>query len=397
MRMLIDAARRNPYPLYTLMRRIAPVVQVRRGIWALFDHDSVTRALHDPETFSSRAAPPGGAPLDWLIFLDPPRHSKLRALVARTFTPRAIANLEPRIEAIVHALLDATQARGEMELVGEFAERLPTLVILELLGVPLDVAPRATRWSDAIIHLGDSIMGGERAARAIATYRGAKEEMQAYLAPLLAARRAELGDDLLSRLAMSEVDGERLSEAEIFDFFQLLLLAGTETTTNLIANAVLCLLEHPAQLAVLRAEPGHVPAAIEEVLRFRSPVQMVFRTTLADVTLRGRTIPAGQLVLTMVGSANRDSRQWVDANRFDIGRAPQPHVGFGHGIHFCIGAALARMEARVAVTALLQRTADWRRARRGAWTPRGGINVLGPQQLAVKFTPCAWPGTVGDG
>lgn len=381
---LTDALRANPYPLYGVLRRTRPVLRVRRGVWALLDHESVRRALHDPAVFSSRAAPPGGAPLDWLIFMDPPRHTRLRALIARTFTPRAVASLEPRIEAIVHALLDAGIGAGEFDLVRDFAERLPLLVILELLGVPAGDAGRMGRWSDAIIGLGDMVVGGDLAARAGATYRAAKEEMRPYLDDLVADRRAAPRDDLLTRLVEAEVDGERLTDEEIFGFFQLLLLAGTETTTNLIANAMLCLFEHPAQRRALAESPALWPAAIEEVLRYRSPVQMVFRETLHDVELHRRTIPAGQLVLAMVGSANRDPEVFPRASRFDIHRDAQPHVGFGHGAHYCIGAALARLESRVALSALLARAPALRRATSGGLPPVRGVNVLGPRTLPVR-------------
>lgn len=384
---VLNALRRNPYPLYAMLRRVRPVLRVREGIWALLDHESVRTALADAKTFSSQAAPPGDTPLEWLIFMDPPRHTQLRALVARTFTPRAVAGLEPRIAAIASDLLHTVAARGECDLVSDFAARLPVLVILELLGIPLDRERDARRWGDAIIGLGDMIAGGERATRASAAYRSAKLEMRLCLDALLAARRAQPANDLLTRLAQSEGDGTRLSDDEIFAFFELLLLAGTETTTNLIANTVLCLLEHPAQRRALDRDPALLPAAIEEVLRYRSPVQMVFRATRHEVTLHGCTIPARQLVLVMLGSANRDARAFTAPQRFDITRESQPHVGFGHGPHFCIGAALARLEARVALTALRSRMPDLARATRGPWTPVRGINVYGPASLPVRFRP----------
>jgi len=380
--------RRHPYPLYSALRRVAPVLRVPgRDVWMLFDFESVKRALHDPETFSSRAAPPGKQPLDWLIFLDPPAHAKLRALIVRTFTPRAVAALEPRVHALAHGLLDRVIASGRMDLVGDFAERLPPLVIMELLGIPPGDAERVTRWTAAILGLGDTVLGGEHARRAREAYAVAKEEMRPRLAGLLAERRVAPRDDLLTRLVDAEVDEERLTEEEIFAFFQLLLLAGTETTANLIANAVLCFAAHPAQYARLRAEPALLPAAIEEVVRYRTPVQMVFRQTTRAVTLRGRTIPAGTLVLPMVGAANRDPAHFRDASRFDIGRAPVPHVGFGHGIHYCLGAALARLEARVALDALLARVQDLRVPERRRWVPRAALAVHGPARLPVTFTP----------
>ena len=385
---LLDRLRRNPFPLYSALRRASPVLRVpKHDIWMLFDFESVRRALHDPGVFSSRAAPPGGTPLDWLIFLDPPVHTKLRAIVMRTFTPRAVASLEPRIEALTHALLDGVIARGSMDVTGDFAAPLPLLVIAELLGVPASDRPRLSRWSDAILRLSDAIFGGERAARAITAYRAAKEEMQPYVQRKLAERRITPQDDLLTRLVEATVDGERLTEEDILNFFQLLLLAGSETTTNLISNAMLCFIAYPGQLARLRAAPELLPSAIEEVLRFRTPVQMVFRSTTCDVELHRRVIPAGKLVLLLVGSANRDPKQFKDAGRFDITRTPNAHIAFGHGVHFCIGSALARLEAKVALSALLDRMRDLRLAGDGLWVPNSGLNVHGPRKLPIRFTP----------
>lgn len=385
---LLDRLRRNPFPMYSVLRRASPILRVpKHDIWMLFDFESVRRALHDPGVFSSRAAPPGDKPLDWLIFLDPPVHTKLRAIVMRTFTPRAVASLEPRIEALAHALLDGVIERGSMDLAEDFAAPLPLLVIAELLGVPAADRTRLSRWSDAILHLSDAIFGRERAARAIAAYRTAKQEMQPYVQRQLAERRVTPRDDLLTRLVEATVDGERLSEDEILNFFQLLLLAGSETTTNLISNAILCFIAYPDQLARLRAAPELLPPAIEEVLRFRTPLQMAFRSTTCDVELHRRVIPAGKLVLLLVGSANRDPKQFKDAGRFDITRTPNAHIAFGHGVHFCIGAALARLEAKVALSALLDRTRDLRLAGDGLWVPNSGLNVHGPRKLPIRFTP----------
>lgn len=387
--MLVNGLRRNPYPVYAVLRRTSPVLRLRDGIWGVFDFESVKRTLQEPEVFSSRAAPPGGGPLDWLIFQDPPRHTALRGLISRTFTPRAVAGLESRVHILANQLLDEVVERGAMDLVTDFSARLPLLVIADLIGVPPADVPRLTGWGNALLGAGDAIYGGERAARAVRNFRAAKDEMRPYLQALLGARRAAPRDDLLTRLVEAEVNADRLSDEEIFDFFQLLFIAGTETTTNLIANTVLCFLAHPEQQALVRATPALLPAAIEEVVRFRSPLQMVFRTTTREVALRGQVIPAGALVLPMIGSANRDPRQFRHANRFDVTRTGEPHVGFGHGAHYCIGAALARMEARIAIGALLERTPDLQRARRGGWAPRTAINVHGPQSLPVRFTSAA--------
>jgi cytochrome P450 len=382
---IADALRRNPFRAYAAMRRFAPVFHdTRHRLWMVFDFESVKRALHDPETFSSRAGPPGGGPLDWLIFQDPPLHTKLRGIIMRTFTPRAIAGLEPRIDALCTELLDAALAAGGMDVARDFAIPLPLLVIAEMLGVPATDREPLKRWSAAILGLSGTIAGGETAARAVTAFREAKTDMRPYVLRWLEERRAHPKDDLLTRLVEAEVDGERLSEEDILGFFQLLLLAGSETTTNLIGSAVLALAEHPAELARLRSDIGLLPKAIEEVLRFRSPVQMAFRQTRKEVAIHGKTIPEGALVLAVIGAANRDPRQFKDPRRFDIARDPNGHVAFGHGIHFCIGAALARLEARVALTRFLERVPRFALA--GRWEPRPGFHVHGPTRLPVRLT-----------
>ncbi len=385
LRPLAERLCRDPYPVYRLLRRVSPTLRAPRGIWMLFDYESVKWALHDHETFSSRAAPPGGGPLDWLIFQDPPRHTKLRGIVTRAFTPRAIAGIEPRVRTLIHELLDSALGRptGEMDLVADFSDRLPLLVIAEMLGIPAEDRSRFKRWSDAILHLSETLAGGERAVRAIDAYTQARAEMTPYVTDLLWRRRLEPRDDLLTRLVQAEMDGQRLTEQEMLDFFQLLLLAGSETTTNLIGNAIVCFLRYPSQLARLRQQPELWSSAIEEVLRFRSPVQAVFRTTRRDVTVHGRRIPSGALVLALLGSANRDPRQFRNPGVFDIARDPNPHVAFGHGIHFCLGAALARLEARIALPAFLERVEHFELAER-SWTPRLGFHVHGPARLPLR-------------
>lgn len=271
-----------------------------------------------------------------------------------------------------------------MDLVADFAERLPLMVIADMIGVPND-EPRLRAWSDAILQLGDTVFGGDAAARAIANFRAASDEMRPYVGALLDERRTSPKDDLLTRLVEAEVDGQRLADPDILGFFQRLLLAGSETTTNLIANAMLCFMEKPEELARVRADPQRLPAAIEEVLRYRSPVQLVFRATTRDVVMHRKTIPAGKLVLALVGSANRDRRQFVHPNHFDVDRPANAHVGFGHGAHFCIGASLARLEGKVALSRLLHRLSDFRMAEGKRWAPRAGLNVHGPRSLPLIF------------
>jgi len=378
--------RRDPFPWYDEVRRASPVMQDSdSGLWMLFDFASVKRAMDDEETFSSRVVHPGGRAPDWLVFLDPPRHTRLRALVSRAFAPRSIAALEPRIRELSANLLGRVEGRGEMDLVGEYATPLPILVIAELMGVPAVDRDRFERWSHAIVNLSYAIAGGEAALRAARAHAPMRAEMTGYLATLVSQRRTSPRDDLLTRLAHAEIDGVGLTDEEILGFFQLLLSAATETTTNLIGNAALCFADHPGQLARLRADRSLLPAAIEEVVRYRSPGQILFRQTTRDVTLHDRTIPADSFVLVMVGSANRDPARVVDPNRFDIARQPNPHVGFGRGIHACLGAALARLEARVALGDLLDRLDAFELTGEEPWEPREALHVHGPARLPIRL------------
>jgi cytochrome P450 len=389
MEFLTDDMRRDPYPLYEQVRSSSPLLHMAEAdMWMLFDYESVKRALTDHEAFSSVVTPPTGKAPDWLVFSDPPRHTKLRGLIMRAFTPRSIANLEPRVRELSRELLDQTIERGEMDLAADYSSLLPAMVIAEMIGIPLADRPRFLRWGEVIMNLSYAISGGgEETARVMKENVAVKEEMRAYLRDLLPERRSKPQDDLLTRLVEAEVDGARLTEEEILGFFQLLLSAGTETTTNLINNAILCFLEHPDQLARLQAQPELLPSAIEEVLRYRSPGQIMFRSTKADIELHGQVIPAGKLVLVMVGSANRDPQKFKDADRFDITRDPNPHLAFGHGIHFCLGAALSRLEARVALEDLLERVKGFQLASTEPWVPRKALHVHGPLHLPIRFEP----------
>jgi cytochrome P450 len=261
-------------------------------------------------------------------------------------------------------------------------------VIAEMIGIPAAEWVRFKLWSDAIMRLSYARSGGEEAIKAGIDFNDVTVEMDDYLSEMIAQRRgATPPDDLLSRLLAAEVDGERLSQEEILGFFQLLMVAGQETTTNLINNAILCLIENPAQLARLKAAPGLLPSAIEEVLRYRSPIQWMMRTPRREVAMHGQSIPAGALVLPMIGSANRDPRQFTNAGDFDIARDPNSHLAFGHGIHSCIGAALSRMEARIALSDLLARVKNFELASDEPWEPRQALQVHGPSRLPIRFEP----------
>jgi cytochrome P450 len=386
MNLFAPEMRRNPYPAYDRLRSASPLLHVpQMNFWMIFDYEGVKRAFSDHEAFSSSMYKAGRGNPEWFIFFDPPRQTKLRALVMKAFTPRMIAELEPRIREISRILLDQAVRRGGMDLAAEYAVPLPMMVIAEMLGVPAGDYPLFKCWSDIILNLSYAVPGGTAHSSAAADYFAIRAEMDGYLSARLDERRSAPREDLLTQLVEAEVDGERLSDAEILGFFQLLLVAGTETTTNLITNAVLALIENPDQLALLRGNPGLVPSAIEEVLRYRSPVQFLFRATARDVEMHGQTIPAGVLVLPVVGSANHDPRQFTAPERFDVARDPNPHIAFGHGVHFCIGAPLSRLEARIALPDLLTRLPRLERSSNEPWEPRKALHVHGPSSLGLRW------------
>jgi cytochrome P450 len=385
-----DEMRRDPYPAYDRLRAASPVLHLAPfDLWMILDYDGVRRALTDHAVFSSDLShvPGQGNPGEWFLFFDPPRHTRLRALIARAFTPRVVADLGPRIRELSGQLLDAALERREVDLVEEFSGPLPMRVIAELLGIPAEDWPRYRRWSDAILGIANTFARGEETDRIFAEYRAVTEEMRVALPVLIRGVRSARPDALLARLVEAEADGERLTPREILGFVQLLLVGGQETTVNLINNALLCFLEHPDQLARLRAAPDLLPSAVEEVLRYRSPLQWMPRATARDVEVHGRVIPAGKLVLPVIGSANRDPRQFPDAGRFDIARDPNPHVAFGHGIHACLGAPLARLEARIALADFLERVSEFELAADGPWQPRQALSVHGPSRLPIRLTP----------
>jgi cytochrome P450 len=394
-----DEARRDPYPLYDQVRAACPVLhEPHSDMWMVFDYESVKRLLSDQDAFSSDIMATASRPTPrWLVFMDPPRHTKLRGIINRAFTPKSVAALEPRIRQLSRQLLDAAVRRaadngGQIDLAAEYSVPLPMMVIAEMIGIPSDDWPRFTRWSDAILKLSYTIRGlGEDGAMpqgsdaAAAEYRAMEEEVGDYLPQLIARRQGDPAGDLLTRLVEAEVDGDRLSPRDLLSFFQLLLVGGQETTTNLINNALLSLLENPNQLARLRAEPDLMPSTIEESLRYRSPFQFVFRATRQQVSMAGSTIPVGRILLAMIGSANRDPKQFAEPARFDIARHPNPHLAFGHGMHFCLGAPLSRLEASIALSDVLAAGPGLRLASAEPWQPRKALHVHGPTKLPVKF------------
>jgi len=376
-------ARRDPYPMYETFRSKSPALHIpQKDAWMLFDYEGVKRALTDHDSFSSRVPAP-----EWFMFFDPPRHTRLRSLISRAFTSGMVANLEPRIRDLSRSRLNNVIESGEMDLAVDYSVPIPLIIIAEMIGIPAEERDQFKRWSDVILNLSRDLSGGDEGARAIQEFHTATAEMSEYLRTLLDERRTAPRDDLLTRLMEAEVDGERLSHEEILSFFQLLLVGGQETTTNLINNAILCFIENPIQFARLKANPALLSSAIEEVLRYRSPFQWTLRATKQEVSISGQTIPAGKLVLPIMGSANRDFRAFRNADRFDITRTPNAHLAFGHGIHFCLGAPLARLEARIALSDLLDRVKDPELASNDPWEPRLGLHVHGPERLPIRFRP----------
>ena len=344
----------DPFPHYARMREAAPVFHDEQsGSWHVFRYDDVQRVLSDHGRFSSRLG--GNDPSETgqlfassLITTDPPRHRQLRSLVTQAFTPKAVDALAPRISQLTEELLDGIASRGTADLIQELTYPLPVIVISELLGIPAQDRDLFKQWSDVIV-------SQTRTGTTNENHYLTNKEMTEYFLDLIEQRRHQPGQDLISNLLSAEIDGQKLSVAELLGFCALLLVAGNETTTNLIGNAVLCFTEVPGTIDRLLTEQSLLPQAIEEVLRFRSPVQSMYRVTVADTTLGEVQIPAGAPLVAWIGSANRDERQFQRPTQFDIDRSQIRHLAFGHGIHFCLGAPLAKLEAKIALEATLSR------------------------------------------
>jgi cytochrome P450 len=382
----------DPYPTYRRLREEDPVHQSPLGFWVLTRYEDVVSSLKDPRMVKEPIAafvaarfglpaPPTGMGLS-MLDRDPPDHTRLRGLVSKAFTPRVIEQLRPHIQGIVNRLLDKVEGEPGMDLIEQFAYPLPVIVICEMLGVPVADHERFKGWGldiarglDAILLPPDSPVA-ERSMHA-------RHGLAAYFRELIAERRAAPRDDMLSGLIAAEEAGDKLTEDELLATCILLLVAGHETTVNLIGNGTLALLRHPEQRKRLQEDPGLITTAVEELLRFDGPVQRTARIPSEDVTFGGRTIGKGEMVMPFIGAADRDPRQFPDPDRLDLGRADNRHIAFGWGIHFCIGAPLARVEGQIAINTLLKRQPKL--ALGGTPQHRQSLTLRGLTTLPVAF------------
>lgn len=357
------------------------------GYWALTRHADVRAVSRDHETFSNEpsimiadalvGAPPGGDKM--MLMCDPPEQTRLRRLVSGAFTPRAARALAPRVAGLARAIVDEVIERGECDFVSAVAGELPSYVIAELLGIPLDDGRKLYALTELLHSAKEAVPEGAQAA--------AGAEMFAYAAGIAAEKRARPGDDLVSRLLAAEIDGRRLTDMQFNLFFMLLVDAGGDTTRNLVAGGMLALLERPEELARLRGDLDRLlPTAREELLRFTSPVIYMRRTAKADARVGDRTIRAGDKLALYYGAANRDPAVFPDPDRLDVGRTPNDHVAFGAtGAHFCLGAQLARVEIDAMLREVLTRMQDLELAGEPEWL--ASTFISGPRTMPVRFRP----------
>ena len=391
---LFDPANRaNPYDLYTALRERGPFTRMNGLIGVVADHETSSKVLRDPAMSSDRSSSQLGqlrqtqrsevARSVSFLSMDPPDHTRLRRLVSKAFTAKVIAGMRPKIEAIVDELFAGFAADGQVDIVPQLAYPLPVRIITDMLGVPLADHERFEHWSRMLVRGLDPMMSfGDESI--LAEIDKASQDLSAYFTDLIAQRRTDLGDDLLSQLVLAEEEGEKLTETELVATCILLLVAGHETTANLIANGVLALLRHPAQLSALRADPGLIDRAIDEVLRYDPPVQLTTRVITQPTTIGSVSVPEGGVLLMLLAAANRDPAVFTDPDRFDITRDARKHLSFAAGAHFCLGAPLARLEASVALTAFAQRLAD-PVLDEESLRYRAHINLRGPEQMVVRF------------
>ena len=352
----------DPYPTYHRLRTDDPVHHSPLGFWVLTRYEDVVASLRDPRLAKEAIATfvaerlgitPLGIGLS-MLDRDPPDHTRLRGLVSKAFTPRVVEVLRPHIQQIVDGLLDRAEGRGEMDLIEDFAYPLPVIVICEMLGVPVEDRDRFKAWGLDIARGLDAVLLGPE-SEVVKRSSTSRMALADYFRELIARRRAQPRADMLTDLIAAEEAGDKLTENELLATCILLLVAGHETTVNLIGNGSLALLRHPDQLQRLRDNPGLIGTAVEELLRFDGPVQRTARIPSENITIGGKVIPKGDMVMPFIGAADRDPAQFPEPDRLDIGRTDNRHIAFGWGIHFCLGAPLARVEGQIAINTLVRR------------------------------------------
>jgi pimeloyl-[acyl-carrier protein] synthase len=394
----------DPYPAYRQLQQTAPLYWSEAwNAWICTGYDDIVGVLRDHARFSSAGRLLellDGLPAELtstaepirhhfstrgLIHADPPDHQRLRSLIGTAFSARVIADIRDRVTGIVDSHLDRVMATGQMDIVADLAHPLPAIVIAELLGAPPEDAYRFQGWSDDIV----AFQGTGRAIpEAVPRSAAGLQEMRAYLEDLFEARRrSPTTDDLLGSLVAVEVAGERLTTEELYSTCVTFLIGGHETTTSLIANGLYTLLRHRESLAALTAEPSLLSPAIEECLRYESPIQRTFRRVVANTDVDGQHLRRGQIVIQLLGAANRDPSRFPDPDRFDIQREPNRHIAFGSGVHYCIGAALARMEASIAIGAVLDRCPELSLASENVAWQREKALFRCVESLPVRFRP----------
>jgi cytochrome P450 PksS len=393
--LLSPAFKADPYPFYARLRADAPVFQVsvhvpeRRQAWLVTRYADAAAALKDPRLVKDRRNANGlDARPQWapgflqplqrnMLDLDAPDHTRLRGLVHKAFTPRLIEHLRVRIQELCNGVLDAAERKGSFDFVADIALPLPATIIADLLGVPASDQGKFHRWSSRIV--------AASSPRDFALALPGLWFFMRYMRGLIARRRNDPRDDLITALLQAEEAGDQLSQDELLAMVFILLVAGHETTVNLLASGTLALLDHPDQLDRLRREPTILKSAVEELLRFTSPVEIsTERYASQDLTIAGTTVPRGGLVLAVLGAANRDEHQFAQADELDLSREPNPHLAFGQGAHYCLGAPLARMEGQIAFDTLVRRLPKLRLAvPRAALRWRRGLFLRGLEQLPV--------------
>jgi cytochrome P450 family 142 subfamily A polypeptide 1 len=375
----------QPFEDWAWMREHAPAYwDATNEIWAFTRYDDVLAAEKDPVTFSSQRAPrPHGDHLPMMISMDDPEHSRRRKLVSRGFTPRRVRDHEATIRRICTTIIDRVAPKGACDFVWDIAAPLPLLLIADMLGFPPDSYDDLLRWSDDLIRATTADPAPDVALAAMEASLGFRE----FQLGVIADRRAKPPrDDLVSILCYADIDGERLDDESIISESLLILIGGDETSRHVMTDGMLALFEHPDQAAILRDDPGATETGVEELLRWVSPIKNMARTVARDVEKHGQTLHRGDQVVLMYPAANRDPAVFADPDRFDVRRDPNPHLAFGFGPHFCMGASLARIELRVMFSELLRRLPDLHLA--GDPSPRRASNFIsGPEAMPVAYTP----------